>query len=118
MELIIIVSGIIVIFQGILKIKKYNTAKSTYVLTQGIVTEIERVRRHVYTAVLTYTVNNVVYKIRKGAGRVGQQCGVYYNPNDPSDAVAEGNNSGVASIIAGVVVIFLGIFFYYHSNII
>lgn len=123
MELILLflLTGIFMIIIGIFKRKKYATAKNSYILVQGVITEIERVRSgktYVYVPLLSYTVNGVEYKIRKGNGRMGQQCGVYYNPNDPSDAVAEGDFSGTSHIVVGfifVAFVAFTLFTYYTS---
>lgn len=94
----------IILGKGMFKRKRYLDAKNNYIYVQGYIAEVKKgVRRSYskYRLVFSYTVNNVVYKVSKLSKRNEQQCGIYYNPTNPSDAVAEGDIDGNFELIAG-----------------
>lgn len=115
MELIIVTLfvGLILFVNGIYKFYKYvNMKDMPYVIgTMDSYEDILTYDNNVKKPIITYTINDVTYR-KNGTGKFefGKKIKVYYDPDNPKDAILETDN-GVAWIIVGLLFLVLCVIF-------
>lgn len=116
MELILVTLtvGLILFIGGIYKYYRYvNMKEFPYVI--GTMDSYENILTYndnnVKKPIITYTINDVTYR-KNGTGNFefGKRIKVYYDPDNPKNAILE-NDTGVVSIIVGLLFLILSVIF-------
>ena len=120
-SIIFILIGLVIFIVCSIGYVKYNQKEAKYVEITGKVIEIKYEideegadYSNLVTFVIEYMVDDVNYQIESSNSRIirfkGTTVHVKYNPNNPEDAyVAEDTNSGLILVIAGAVLILVGV---------
>lgn len=124
--------GLVLIILGIINIITYNNKKKKYVRTIGYIARYETVPRKNYNtygayvsndrvAIINFRVGTCTYWVRDNKISInlaipGTPKEVYYNPNDPNEAILGNDRTGIMKIIVGTIL--LGISLYVILGII
>lgn len=106
--------GLILFIGGIYKYYRYVNMKDfPYVI--GTMDSYENILTYndnnVKKPIITYTINDVTYrKNATGNFEFGKRIKVYYDPDNPKNAILE-NDTGVVSIIVGLLFLILCVIF-------
>lgn len=118
MELLIIflVTGLILFFGGIYKLYRYvNMTDYPFVIGTSNTYE-ERMDpdsgQIIKKPIISYSINDKFYR-KAGVGffKMGRQYKIFYDPDNPKNAVVEGDN-GIGHIVVGFIFLCITVVFY------
>ena len=117
---IFVIVGIIVLFFSVKNIKTYNEKKATFTEATAKVIDYAHDDEGLQAIIVEYNINGVTYKKQSNVysnmpKSIGTEVGIYYNPNNPADAIWKNDSTNIIMPLLGGIFTVVGLIAMFFS---